>query len=104
MHLYSSFTVSLIGKALRNLSGMFDQNDLSTTAPANPRPCRTFPSIYLANDCCLTIKVDELGVIMKQNTVDVAVITETWSKDDTLNLGTIQGDHPLNKFVSQKKW
>jgi len=82
---------------------MFDQNDSSTIAPANARPRRTLPSIYLANACCLTNKVDELDVIMKQNTIDIAVITETWFKDDTLNIGTIQGYHLFNKIRQGRK-
>lgn len=82
---------------------MYDQNDSSTIAPANARPRRTLPSIYLANACCLTNKVDELDVIMKQNTIDIAVITETWFKDDTLNIGTIQGYHLFNKIRQSRK-
>ena len=47
--------------------------------------------------------MDELDVIMKQNTIDIAVITETWFKDDTLNIGTIQGYHLFNKIRQGRK-
>lgn len=88
---HSSFTTSLEGKALEtetstnphNQSRMFCQRKSSTITHANKRPHQTLPSIYLTNACCLTNKLNKLDTIMKQNTFDTALITETWFKDDT---------------------
>lgn len=47
--------------------------------------------------------MDEGDVIMKRNTVDTPIIIETQSKDDTLNLGSIQGHHTYNKIREDRK-
>lgn len=72
---------------------MFDQNDSSTKVPANARP-------ELANKCLLLHKkVDELDIIMKQNTIFIGVITEMWFQRNTLNLGIVKGKHSYCRKV-----
>ena len=45
-----------------------------------PKAHRQFqlPTVLLSNTRALTNKVDELGGVMRNNNVDIAVITETW--------------------------
>lgn len=76
---------------------------MSTITPANAKSRITLPSIYLTNACYLINKVDELAIIMRKNTIDMTVITETWFNDDTLNHGTIQGYLSNNKICEGRK-
>lgn len=39
-----------------------------------------------------------LNDTVKQNTADIAVVTETWFRNNTVKLGTIQGYHSYNKI------
>ena len=62
-----------------------------------PNPRRTLPTVLLTNACCLTNKTDELALVLDLNHVDIAVISETWFKEDTESLGALVGFNTFTK-------
>ena len=73
--------------------------------PANPtsKPNKTIkknnalPRIYLTNACRLTNKLDELEYVLEHNSVDIAVVTESWFKTEHENAGQLDSYKTYNK-------
>ena len=84
---------------------MFDAT-LSPTNPTPPAPAsipsQALPTVLLTNACSLVNKTEELTMVLELNHVDIAVVSETWFKDDTEALGSLTGYNCFTKNRSLK--
>ena len=84
---------------------MFD----TTTTPVKPSTTNTskinngsLPKFFLSNACSLTNKMDELQQVLEYNKIDIAVITESWFKEEQVGISNINLYKTYNKIREVK--